>query len=108
MSLPVVMIDSPGQGNLPAAMTDEQILDYLLSFGLVSLDIDWDAWKAMTQMADKIHYLSEITKGTAAETLFSSAFLPRYLSTWQRHNVMMQRYHPHALMSDVLFSLTVR
>lgn len=24
-------------------MTDEQILDYLLSFGLVSLDIDWDA-----------------------------------------------------------------
>lgn len=103
VSLPVVMIDSPGQGNLPAAMTDEQILDYLLSFGLVSLDIDWDAWKAMTQMADKIHYLSEITKGTAAETLFSSAFLPRYLSTWQRHNVMMQRYHPHALMSDVLF-----
>lgn len=48
---------------------------------LVSLDIDWDARKAMTQMADKIHYLSEITKGTAAETLFSSAFLPRYLST---------------------------
>jgi len=38
-SLPVVKIDSPCQGNLPVAMTDEQILDNLLSFGPVTLDI---------------------------------------------------------------------
>lgn len=103
VSLPVVMIDSPGQGNLPEAMTEEQILDYLLSFGLISLDIDWDVWKTMSNVVDKINYLSEITKGTVAETIFSSTFLPRYLRTWQRHNVMMQHYFPNKLISDVLF-----
>ncbi|GCB51303.1 non-ribosomal peptide synthetase/type I polyketide synthase [Streptomyces sp. NL15-2K] len=99
----VVLIDSPAPGNLPAEMTDDDILDYLMRYGLARLDLPRAELAALPTTEDRIRLIADRAHGTESEALLSADFLPRYLRAWQRHSRAMHAYTARPYAGDVLF-----
>ncbi|MDQ1015676.1 non-ribosomal peptide synthetase/type I polyketide synthase [Streptomyces afghaniensis] len=99
----VVLIDSPAPGNLPAEMTDDDIIDYLMRYGLARLDLPREELAAQPTVEDRIRLIADRARGTEFEDLLSADFLPRYLRTWQRHSRAMHAYTARPYSGDVLF-----
>ncbi|MBM4827836.1 thioesterase domain-containing protein [Streptomyces sp. MNU103] len=99
----VVLIDSPAPGNLPAEMTDDDILDYLMRYGLARLDLPRAELAALPTTEDRIRLIADRARGTESEALLSADFLPRYLRAWQRHSRAMHAYTARPYAGDVLF-----
>ncbi|MEY9995640.1 amino acid adenylation domain-containing protein/non-ribosomal peptide synthase protein (TIGR01720 family) [Streptomyces sp. V4I8] len=99
----VVLIDSPAPGNLPREMTDDDILDYLMRYGLARLDVTGEELAAQPTLDDRIRLIADRARGTEFEALLSADFLPRYLRAWQRHNRAMHAYTARPYAGDVLF-----
>ncbi|WP_143662063.1 thioesterase domain-containing protein, partial [Streptomyces glaucescens] len=99
----VVLIDSPAPGNLPAEMTDDDILDYLMRYGLARLDLPRADLAALPATEDRIRLIADRARGTEFEALLSADFLPRYLRAWQRHSRAMHAYTARPYAGDVLF-----
>ncbi|CAL9553974.1 amino acid adenylation domain-containing protein [Streptomyces sp. enrichment culture] len=99
----VVLIDSPAPGNLPPEMTDDDILDYLMSYGLARLELPRRELAALPTTEDRIRLIAERARGTEFEDLLSADFLPRYLRAWQRHSRAMHAYTARPYAGDVLF-----
>lgn len=103
VSLPVAMIDSPCYGNLPESMSGLEILDYLMSFGMSDVKLDWSQYDSMDSLEEKIEYLGQVSHGTAYESILSASFLPKYLKVWECNNQLMQNYEAKGSDSHLLF-----
>ncbi|MET9647510.1 non-ribosomal peptide synthetase/type I polyketide synthase [Streptomyces syringium] len=99
----VALIDSPARGNLPADMTGQDIIDYLLRYGLARLDFSMAELEALDTVEGKIGYIAEKARGTEFEDMLSADFLPRYIHAWQRHSQAMHGYVPRPYSGDLVF-----
>ncbi|MEU7168290.1 amino acid adenylation domain-containing protein, partial [Streptomyces morookaense] len=99
----VVLIDSPARGNLPADMTGQDIIDYLLRYGLARLDFPMAELEALETVEAKIGYIAEKARGTEFEDMLSADFLPRYIHAWQQHSRAMHAYEPRPYAGDIVF-----
>jgi len=99
----VIMIDTPAFTHLPAIMRDEEILNYLVRYGLNKLAINHDDYDACKSIEDKIIYLEKISDGTLFEEILKSEFLSRFLKTWQNNANCLHRYRPPPYTGEVLF-----
>ncbi|QUJ68453.1 hypothetical protein KDD30_04855 [Photobacterium sp. GJ3] len=103
VSLPVAMIDSPCYGNLPESMSSLEILDYLMTFGMADIKLDWSQYDSMDSLEEKIEYLGQVSHDTAYESILSASFLPKYLKVWECNNQLMQNYEAKGSDSHLLF-----
>ncbi|WP_277670070.1 non-ribosomal peptide synthetase/type I polyketide synthase [Saccharomonospora viridis] len=99
----VVLIDTPAPGHLPDVMTDDEILHYLVRYGIPESICRVEEIAVLDGLAAKIAYLADRSRGTAFEELLAADFLPRYLRTWQRHAEAMHRYTADPYPGDVVF-----
>lgn len=103
VSPPVVLIDSPAYGNLPNAMSQQEILSYLCRYGLGQITMDPEHLMSVGDVEAQITYLAKQAEGTDMADMLSSDFLPSFIKTWQRHTVAMQRYIPMPYDGPILF-----
>lgn len=102
-SIPLVLIDAPAYGNLPAPMTDGEVLLYLLRYGTSGLAAEEAEFLRLSSLDEKITFLEKRTAGTPHAALFSADFLKQFLKTWQHHSALMQNYRPQLYGGPVSF-----
>ena len=103
MPIAVVMIDTPAYTNLPKVQTKDEILNYLLSYGLAKLELNQVHWENCSTTEERITCVANAAQGTIYEDMLSSDFIPVFLETWQHNAGILNQYRPKPYPGPVIF-----
>lgn len=97
----LLLIDSPAPTALPKIMSDSEIIEYLVKYGLTNLSINLNILKSFTDVEAKMDYIEQKGKGkgSALEHLTNKEFM----KTWQAHSNTMHKYVPSSYNGKIVF-----
>lgn len=99
----LVLVDTPAYGNMPRALTDQEVLEYLIKYGLGHLPISLEELRLRKGIEEQIQYMADIAATTELKDMISTEFLPIFIHTWQTNTDALLKYVPNVYTGPIVF-----
>lgn len=99
----LVLVDTPAYGNMPRALSAQEILEYLIKYGLGHLPISVAELRTKKSIDEQIQYMADIAKTTELKDMISPEFLPIFINTWEVNTVALLKYVPTFYTGTIIF-----